>query len=122
MMNDKGIAVVTVRRDELLTTLKKNLEEHAREYMGAMEGFKVAYLKELETMAADARTRGEFRRVVSEEEPPDHSKDYKRVIRMLEMATTPEISITEHEFARYVMDEWEWKDSFSTMSAKYRHG
>lgn len=120
MMNDRGIAVVTVRREELLATLKKNLDEHAREYMQAMEGFKVAYLKELEAMSANARTKGEFVRMVTEEEPPDHSKDYKRVIRMLEMATTAEVSITEGEFSRYVMDEWEWKEGFSAATNKYR--
>jgi hypothetical protein len=54
--------------------------------------------------------------------PEDHSRDYDKAIRLVEMSAYDKISLNEDEFNRYVMNDWEWKSSFLVSnSAYYNH-
>ena len=44
--------------------------------------------------------------------PEDHSRDYERAIRMVELSVYERFSLTEHQFNQYVLNDWEWKNSF----------
>jgi len=41
--------------------------------------------------------------------PVDHTLEYDRVIKMIELDTREEITLNENEFAQFVMDDWQWK-------------
>jgi hypothetical protein len=48
-------------------------------------------------------------------EPQDHTIDYDRVIKMLEMSVDSLIELDEGAFDQYVMDNWSWKgDALAT--------
>jgi hypothetical protein len=54
--------------------------------------------------------------------PRDHTRDYDRAIRMLEMDTRDELTLDERTFGQYVMDQWQWKSDFLRMSNSYAAG
>lgn len=70
-------------------------------------------------MLSDARSSKPIRRSISLPEPIDRTKDYDRVIAMLEMSVEDEVELEEHDFDRYVLDNWEWKDLAYSTNSQY---
>lgn len=117
---DQNESRVTVKKDELLAVMRKNRSEHRGQFLAAQKGYRAAVIKELDAMLAQAREEGgQIKRSVSLAEPHDHTKDYDRVIKMLEMCVTEEITVTESQFNQYVLDEWGWKESFIGTNSNY---
>jgi hypothetical protein len=118
-MLENGLSVITVKKSELLSALKKNQEEHRALFLEAQEGYRKAVIKELDEMLAEARAGKGYRKIVNLIEPQDHTRDYLRIVRMLEMSIKDEIQISEQEFAWYVLDDWAWKSQFIATSTAY---
>lgn len=53
------------------------------------------------------------------ERPQDHTRDYERVLQMLDMSVDDEIELSENDFGRYVMDDWEWSQGFIANTSSY---
>jgi hypothetical protein len=119
MINDFGRSSVTIKKAELLAVMKKNRDSHRDIFLKAQEGYRKMVIQELDGMLSDARQGFEIRRSVELEEPVDKTKDYDRVIKMMEMSTADEISISETQFSQYVLDEWGWSHQFTTTNSKY---
>jgi hypothetical protein len=119
MLDDNGLSVITVKKPDLLEHLRTNREQHRGVFLEALEGFRVQFIKELDSMLADAKAGRDYRRVVNLVEPQDHTRDYDRVIRMLEMSISDQVKISEAEFAQYVLDDWGWKGQFLATSSNY---
>jgi hypothetical protein len=49
----------------------------------------------------------------------NQTKDYDRVLKMLDMTTDEVVVLSEDDFAQYVMDEWQWKEQFSQINSTY---
>lgn len=113
---------VQVRKSELLVALNKNREEHRTIFEEAIEG----YRKEVEARLDSeikAIKAGKRRNVfVSMNVPQDHTRDYDRAIRMIEMSIGDEITLTESDFSCYVMDDWGWQDQFLSQATAYNSG
>lgn len=119
MLNDFGNSKVTVKKDELLAAIKKNRSTHRETFLEAQKGYRAAVIEELDRMLKDAREGRTIRRAVQLVEPQEHTKDYDRVIRMLEMSVADEIAITETQFSQYVLDEWGWTAAFVGSTSNY---
>lgn len=119
MMDEFAESRVTVKKTELLEKIRNNREGHRAEFFKAQEGFKKYLIAELERRLVDAREGRKVQAHMSLIEPEDHTKDYDRVIHMLEMSTADEIVITEKQFSQYVMDEWGWMSAFKNSTANY---
>ena len=110
---------VTVRKDDLAKAVQANRDEHRKIFEEAVDGYKKRAVQLLEEHIARIRT-GKLERVaVSMPVPEDHTHDYDRVLKMLEMSTADEIELDEHRFAQYVMDDWQWQRQFLTDSSAY---
>lgn len=110
---------VTLKRDELLESLSDNRKGHRQAFLDAQEGWKAIILNELETRLADARAGRRYSAAFHFPEPEDHTKDYDRVIRMVEMSVDDHLTISEHDFAQFVMDDWEWKANWTASNSRY---
>ncbi len=110
---------VTVKKEELLEKLRANRSSHRDVFLKAQEEYRAEVIVELDKMLEDARGGRRIRRMVALPEPEDHTADYDRVIAMLEMSVGLEIEISEHEFQRYVLDQWEWAGSFAANTLRY---
>jgi hypothetical protein len=108
-----------VKKAELLAAVKQNREGHRQEFLTAQEGWRKLYIEELDRQLAAARDGKQFKQIISFPAPEDHTKDYDRVIRQLEMEQEEVLEIFEDEFAKFVMDDWAWKAQWGASTAAY---
>lgn len=111
---------ITVPKAQLLEVMRRNRERHCTVFLAAMDGYKQEALRKLEDelkrMARAQRPR-ELRILLSA--PEDHTRDYDRVIGMLEMDTSETFTLDEQTYAQYVADDWAWKRAWAKMSSHY---
>lgn len=112
-------STVRVSRLELVGVLKANRDKHAKTFNSAMEGYRKAFIRELETSIADAKAGRRFRRSITLVEPINQISDYDRAIRMYGMSQDDVVELSESRFAELVMDEWSWSVQFSSSSSSY---
>ncbi len=122
MLNDFADSKVTIKKDELLSTIRTNLAAHSAELEVAKKGYQAALIKELEEKLALAKEGKVVIGPVDTVVPQDHRKDYERIVRMLEMSTATEVTITETQFSQYVLDEWSWMRAFKASTSSYLAG
>lgn len=110
---------VTVSKKILLSKLKQNRETHLEIFLEAQKGYREAAIVALDKMLDDAKSGKRFQTTIRLVAPMNQTKDYDRVIAMMEMSIDDEIRLTEHEFQMYVLDQWDWKSLFSTSNRAY---
>lgn len=122
LVNDFGESKVTIQKSELLAAIRKNRETHVADFDEAMEGYRLAIQKgaaDIVRAASSAAEPIDLALVTRHPLPVSHEKDYVRVIRMLEMSTADQITVTEQQFSQYVLDEWTWQAAFAATKARY---
>lgn len=120
MMNEKKL---TFSVQKVLETMKKNVETHKKEFQELLDKNRAHAMKELALCIEEAST-GVYPDISKIQKaihlkPVDHSKDYQRIISMLEITTQSEIDLTVAEFDRYMNDNWDWKESFLSNKTAY---
>lgn len=110
---------VTVKKEELIKLVEKNREGHKAIFDEAVEGYRVATQKILEDHLTAVKKGSLAAVYISMPKPVNHTKDYDRVITMLQMSIAPEIEVSQDDFAKYAMDDWHWKREFLTTNAAY---
>lgn len=110
---------VKVGRIELVAKLEDNRAKHREIFLDAQEGYREQAIIELDSMLAEAKAGKKIRRAVLLTEPMDQTSDYDRAIAMLKMSVDEHISLSESDFACYVMDEWSWKRQFHMSNVGY---
>lgn len=112
---------IKVNKASLLEIVKKNREEHGGAFAEAQKAYREVAIKALDEQLAAARENRPFQlRVLFALEPPqDHTTDYDRSIRMLEMSVDNEIVISEQEFQQYVQDIWGWSQGWASNAINY---
>ncbi len=119
-----GHRVVNVDKYELLEKLKENLEIHKKDYLEAVEGYKIKLLEDL--TAAKAAVEGlqaaELKglQAVTFNFPVSHEADYVEVIDMLEVSTDEEIELDSTSFRAYFKNEWNWSRGFEMTANLYK--
>jgi len=110
---------ISVQVNDLIKVLKKNRDAHRGIFQQAQEGYRTKAIELLDQALQGARQGGQINMGFTLPVPQDHTLDYDRVIRMLEMSIDPTIELNEDDFAQYVMDDWSWKRQFMTSNAMY---
>lgn len=114
--------VVTVPVGELLGRLRANRDRHRRVFEAALEGYRKEAQARLRSQlrALKAGVPPEIRLILAP--PEDHTRDYDRVIAMVEMHTEATLSVGESQFAQYVLDDWGWKGRWLDVANIYAAG
>ena len=120
---------VKVRRGELLDVLRKNRSRHIEDYKTACTGYRDAALERIDEITSELKAKihslkqGQTISVVGLQfglvVPVNHEKAYDQIIRMMEMSVEEEITLTAGQFACFVMDDWDWKEQWSSSNAMY---
>ena len=111
---------VSVKKDVLLSVLENNLKTHRESYEKAFAVWKEDVFNDLAKKIDDIKnTKKPFMVYVHLPVPEEHTKDYERVIRMLEMDTRDVIVLEELEARQYLDDDWGWKGSFTSNTTSY---
>ena len=74
---------------------------------------------ELDRRVRDLKAGRHIDQYIGLPEPEDHTDDYDRVIMMAHMSVDDTITLSEDEFAMYVMDQWRWKQDFAETTLRY---
>lgn len=110
---------VRVKKDQLLSKVRENRRAHRDLFLKAQEGYREKVIEELDIMLRDAREGKKIRRGISLPEPIDQTRDYDRVVAMLEMSVDEYIELNPTEFAQYVLDDWQWKANTMHINSSY---
>lgn len=110
---------VTVHKDELVTTVRANREQHRELFEKALDGWRKHAIDALDEHLDSLRAGRVADLRLYLPPPEDHTSDYDQVIRMLEMSVDKVIDLTHSEFAQYVMDDWGWKEQWTASNAGY---
>lgn len=113
---------VQVKKAELIIVLKKNKKTHREEFLKAIEGYRKEAINQLSQSISDAKNGKKINLHFQLTQPIDQTKDYDRVIGMLEMSIDEELMLSEGEYRQYVMDDWVWKEQFTVTNAFYTKG
>ena len=112
---------VFVKKPELLEVLRTNRAKHEEEYKEAHKN----YLEEVYTTLKrslenlDGKEDPELSKLTMLIRPKNYLQEYDRAIKMIEMTTQDEITLTEDDFDKLVLDNWQWKDNFTAMNSFY---
>lgn len=104
---------------ELLKAVKENREKHVADYKEAFINYRKLLKTELSDLVARVEKGGEIDHNIRLRKPESHEREYDQAIRMLEMTGDREIELDGQTFAKLVMDEWEWQQSFTTNTKSY---
>lgn len=138
-----SLGMVSVEKSQLLKIVKKNKEKHDFIYNEAVNGYNEAvnnYLKKVSSEGERIKKLAvEYAKAESHglkfdktglylvdchvpSAPVSYAYEYEKTIKKLELATAPKISLQDAEFNRYVMNNWEWRDSFLASNTVYATG
>jgi hypothetical protein len=110
---------VKVNKSALLSAVSENRDGHRKIFEEAVAGYKAEATRLLEGHLARIKDGKLVAVFVQLPVPLDHTRDYDRVLRMVNMSVDPEIELTEQDFAQYVMDDWMWKREFLNTAVTY---
>lgn len=112
---------VRIKKEDLLSALKSNLEKHKSDVAEALElrrtQIKKRFDDEIFKLLDDPKYQSEQH--INFPLPQDNSSEYERAIRMVEMTQDEIIELDEGQFDKLVMDNWYWKNDLITTSALY---
>lgn len=117
---------VKIERLRLLEKLKANRTDHEQLYLDALEGYNIR----VEQMLKDALKAFKKTKVLNNlwiQAPVNNTKEYDKVIAILEFSVDEIIELEIPDFEKYVLDNWQWKDqvfagnnAYAALSGKAR--
>lgn len=110
---------ITVSKTDLLAIVKANRDKHRAIFLEALEGYQRYALELLRKHIADMEVGKTQRVYISVDRPEDHTRDYDRIIAMLEMDQGDTFTLTEQDFAQYALDDWKWKRQWGVSNSGY---
>lgn len=111
-------------RDEVLASIQGNRDAHVAQLEEALAGWRADLIEAIDekrarlaayrkrAKAGTLRPRELPYDILGVQSPESHESDYAVAIRMLEMTSTETVSLRESDFARYVLDQWDWRGEF----------
>lgn len=103
---------IEVAKAELLEKIQQNRSDHRAIFEEALEGFRRDAEQALERMLAGIRAGRRADVSIGMSLPRDHTGDYDRAIAMVQMSIGDTVTLSEEDFAQYVMDDWGWQRGF----------
>lgn len=109
---------VTVKKDQLLDTMRANRDQHREEYIEARKKYQQKAVEELRARLARAED-GDIDLVFDLPKPVDYTESYEDAIQMIEWEIDGDITLDHQLFQRYVLNKWEWQQVFAAATRSY---
>lgn len=111
--------IIEVDKAQLLEVLKENRTKHRTVFLAALDGYRKEAIHQLNARIK-ALSEGRAPKIyLILDRPEDHTRDYDRVIGMLEMDKSPTFRLDQMTYGQYVNDDWTWKRQWAKMSSSY---
>lgn len=121
---------INMNRESLLAIVKTNKEKHVAEFQEALVDYAAAMNKialdnnKIARENAKLVAEGKFKEIKSWKQfipsPTSYEKEYTRAIAMLSNSVDEVIEVEQDVFNQLVLDEWNWKHSFSVSNTLYK--
>ncbi len=140
-MNPESLSNITVSSDDLLRILKENLEAHNEVFNASTQAYYETLRAELEGKKEQAETLvktfaaklenvttvdpsdslGDYYHIFTfkAKKPVSYESHYTSAIRKVELSQRKEFSLSDSEFQRYILNNWEWKADFINNATTY---
>ena len=105
---------------QLRLIIQENRNNHKAEYDEALKAYKAQLVTLLEKKLAAAKNGEDVSHQINLAKPREYLAQYDRALRMFELTTQEEVELDSESFAQLVMDEWDWKESFSSINNSYK--
>jgi hypothetical protein len=110
---------ITVRVEALRVIVQDNRDAHRSIFERAVEKYRERMIEELERCLDDIKNRRTLTVRLGLPVPEDHTDDYDRVLRMLDLMVGDTVELTEADVAMYVQDDWAWKRNWAASTTSY---
>lgn len=110
---------IRVPKVRLLETIRENRDRHRDEFLRAQEVYREKAIQALDDQLARARDRKSFSMSFYLPVPKDYTESYDTAIQMLEWETEDIIELSQRDFERYVLNQWEWAQAFAASTSMY---
>src|ERR1035437_8357393 len=114
---------VRIDKSKLVDIQKNNRSEHRDIFLAAQKSYRQVVIELLDEQLKLAREGKPFllARIIQLVAPEDHTKDYDRVLRMLELSLDNIVTLSEPEFTNLVQDIWMWSRSWAASNSAYTY-
>lgn len=116
---------IKMKRTELLNIVRTNKAKHIADFMESEIDYRLLVLHIATANLKLAKTADieQFKKIKAHPPAPRSYEDsYKRAERMLELSVDDFIEVEEDVFNQLVLDEWQWKHSFTVSNSMYKSG
>ena len=110
---------INVDNKRLQDTLRANRDAHQSQYLVAIEKYRERTIEWLNAQLDAVKAGKDPQRSLPLPIPEEHTKDFDRAIRMLEWDINDTITLEEHQFQEYVMNQWGWAQTFASNTSSY---
>ena len=107
---------VTLNKADVLQALETNRTKREAVHLAALEGWRKEAEEKLVLSLEGLRNGLTADINLSVPMPRSHLAEYDRAITMLKMDINDTVVFEEHEFERYILDNWEWKRASNASS------
>ena len=120
---DGSVRSITMNKDDLLKKLEANKVKHVKEYLSMKKDYKEQVIEELQStldmIKDDKKSQSYFDLHFNIPHPTNYERNYILVIEMLKAAQETEFKLTDSDFKKYVLDEWDWKENHAATQSFY---
>ena len=106
-------------KNDLIDIIRKNMLTHKQNYEKAWEGFVKLAVETLEKNLENVRNKKKVSVYVNETIPKDMTPEYERALGMLSHHNDEYVFLNAEDYSRYVEDNWEWKQNWTSSNSKY---
>jgi hypothetical protein len=111
-----------IEKSKLLHILKENRSKHREIFEEAVEGYRKKAVEILNSHIETIKAGKLITVYWNLARPEDHTRDYDRVIAMVDRNVEDTITLSEQDFSSYVQDDWQWKRQFLVSNSVYSAG
>ena len=116
MRSERLIKIAKVRLIETVTT---NRNEHRDQFLAAQEKYRARVIEVLDDRLAAARRGDKINIHISLPTPVDYTNEYDQALAALDWEVDDYVHLSQTEFNRLVLNDWEWKQQFAATSLSY---
>ncbi len=110
---------IKVEKQRLIDTVTANRNEHRGHFITAQQKYREKVIEILDERLAAARRGDKIDVQISLPQPQDYTSWYDKALSGLEWEVSDYVNLTQEEFNRLVLNDWEWRSAFAGTTMSY---
>lgn len=111
--------LIKIEKQRLVDTVTTNRAEHRDQFLEAQRVYRERVIEVLDERLAAARAGDKINVHISLPTPVDYTTEYDQALSALDWEVEDHVYLSQTEFNRLVLNDWEWKQNFAATSLSY---